>query len=71
MFKPREARKSLNRYRRKGLDPLERRMVASVPAAALEGASILESGGGIGAIQAEFLTAGNSERTGGRNDQWA
>ena len=58
MFKPREARKSLSRYRRKGLDTIERRMVASVPATALDGASILEIGGGIGAIQAEFLAAG-------------
>jgi magnesium-protoporphyrin O-methyltransferase len=58
MFKPRDARKSLSRYRRKGLDKIERRMVASVPAAAIDGARILEIGGGIGAIQAEFLAAG-------------
>lgn len=58
MFKPRDARRSLTRYRRKGLDKIEQRMVASVPAAALDGARILEIGGGIGAIQAEFLAAG-------------
>lgn len=58
MFGRRDARKSLRRYRRKGLDTIERRMVSSVPADALDGARILEIGGGIGAIQAEFLAAG-------------
>src|SRR5207247_11446578 len=42
----------------KGLDGLERRMVATVPPRELEGASVLEIGGGIGAIQAELLAAG-------------
>jgi hypothetical protein len=58
MFKPRTARKNLKRYRKKGLDRIERRMVASIPARELAGARILEIGGGIGAIQAELLTAG-------------
>jgi magnesium-protoporphyrin O-methyltransferase len=58
MFKPRFARKSLRRYRKKGLDKIERGMVASVPAGGLDGARILEIGGGIGTIQAELLAAG-------------
>jgi len=58
MFKPRMARRSLERYRRKGLDKLERRMVAAVSAAGLERARVLEIGGGIGALQAELLEAG-------------
>lgn len=58
MFKPRFARRTLRRYRKKGLDKLEREMVASVPARALDGARVLEIGGGIGAIQAELLASG-------------
>ena len=58
MFKPRFARKSLRRYRKKGLDKIEQGMVASVPAGGLDGARILEIGGGIGTIQAELLAAG-------------
>lgn len=58
MFKPKFAQKSLNRYRKKGLDEIERGMVSSVSADALDGARILEIGGGIGTIQAELLEAG-------------
>jgi hypothetical protein len=60
MFKPRFARKSFRRYRRKGLDKIERGMVASISAGGLDGARILEIGGGIGTIQAELLAAGAS-----------
>jgi magnesium-protoporphyrin O-methyltransferase len=58
MFKPRFARRSLKRFRKKGLDKIERAMVASVPGEGLAGARVLEIGGGIGAIQAELLAAG-------------
>jgi magnesium-protoporphyrin O-methyltransferase len=58
MFTPRVVRRSLRRYRKKGLDKIERRMVTTVPARELDGARILEIGGGIGTIQAELLTAG-------------
>jgi len=61
MFKPRFARRTLKRYRKKGLDKLERRMVASIPATALDGARVLEIGGGIGTIQAELLAAGAAQ----------
>ena len=61
MFKPRAARKTLRRYRRSGLDEIERGMVASVPPRALNDARVLEIGGGIGTIQTELLLAGASE----------
>jgi len=58
MFKPKVARKTLRRYRKKGLDETERGMVSAISARELEGARILEIGGGIGTIQAELLEAG-------------
>jgi magnesium-protoporphyrin O-methyltransferase len=58
MFKPRFARRSLKRYQTKGLDDLERRMVVAASAQGLEGARVLEIGGGIGALQTELLLAG-------------
>jgi protein-L-isoaspartate O-methyltransferase len=60
MFKPRKARATLRRYRKKGLDDLERQMVSSASAQPLTGARVLEIGGGIGTIQAELLAAGAS-----------
>jgi hypothetical protein len=58
MFSPRVARRSLERYRSKGLDEIERRLVASATEGGIQGAHVLEIGGGIGAIQAELLDAG-------------
>ena len=58
MFSPRVARRSLERYRSKGLDEIERRIVASAKEGGIQGAHVLEIGGGIGAIQAELLEAG-------------
>jgi magnesium-protoporphyrin O-methyltransferase len=52
------ARRSLERFRRKGLDDLEQRMVAAAASAGLEGARVLEIGGGIGTLQAELLDRG-------------
>ena len=52
------ARRSLQRVRSKGLDGLEREMVAAAAAGGLAGARVLEVGGGIGAMQAELLEAG-------------
>jgi magnesium-protoporphyrin O-methyltransferase len=52
------ARRSLETYRKKGLDKLERRMVATVSAGTLNGKRVLEIGGGIGRIQAELLASG-------------
>jgi hypothetical protein len=58
MFGPRVARRSLERYRRRGLDRPERRLLATLSPSDVSGASILEIGGGIGALQAELLRAG-------------
>jgi hypothetical protein len=58
MFKPRVARRSLEQYRKKGHGDLERRMVAAASEGGLEGARVLEIGGGIGTIQSELLEAG-------------
>ncbi len=58
MFRPRTARRDLERYRAKGLDDLEQRMLASALAGRGATARVLEIGGGIGALQAELLEAG-------------
>src|SRR5919106_5384247 len=58
MFKPRVARRSLKRYRKKGHGDLEKRMVAAAAEGGLAGARVLEIGGGIGTFQAELLEAG-------------
>ena len=58
MFSPRTACRSLERYRSKGLDEIERRIVASAKVAGVQGARVLEIGGGIGVIQAELLQVG-------------
>jgi len=61
MFKPQIARRNLKRYRKKGLGAIERQMVASIPPKDLDGARVLEIGGGIGTIQAELLATGAGE----------
>src|SRR5262249_36637696 len=58
MFTAATARKNLKRYLRKGLGKFERRMVADIPTRELDGARVLEIGGGIGAIQADLLAKG-------------
>lgn len=58
MFRPRTARRDLERYRSGGLDTLGRRIVDRARPGGLEGARILEIGGGIGAIQSELLESG-------------
>ncbi|HLE98922.1 MAG TPA: class I SAM-dependent methyltransferase [Gaiellaceae bacterium] len=58
MFTARFARRTLRRYRKKGLDDVERELVGAALSEGVEGARVLEIGGGIGAIQAELLAAG-------------
>jgi hypothetical protein len=60
IFKPATARRNLRRYLKKGLGAIERSMVAAVGSRDLEGARVLEIGGGIGAVQAELLAKGAS-----------
>ena len=58
MFGPKAARQSLEGYRRKGLGVLSRRMADAAIARGVQGARVLEIGGGIGALQSELLRAG-------------
>jgi hypothetical protein len=61
MFKPRMARRSLERFRKKGLGKLERQIVESASAGGLDGERVLEIGGGIGELQAVLLERGARE----------
>jgi 2-polyprenyl-3-methyl-5-hydroxy-6-metoxy-1,4-benzoquinol methylase len=47
-----------NRYRKRGLDPTAQTMVQFLRGLSIEGAGVLEIGGGIGEIQIELLKAG-------------
>jgi hypothetical protein len=58
LFKPRMAKRTLEKYRRKGHGSLDERLVAIAAARGLDGARVLEIGGGIGTIQTELLEAG-------------
>jgi magnesium-protoporphyrin O-methyltransferase len=58
MFTPRQARRSLEQVRKKGLGDLEQRIVALASEPGLDGVSVLEIGGGIGALQSELVRAG-------------
>jgi len=57
-FGEKQARKDARRYRRKGLDKAARWIVDAVREQGVEGATVLEPGGGVGAIQLELLKAG-------------
>jgi magnesium-protoporphyrin O-methyltransferase len=57
-FDPRFARRMANRYRKRGLDKAARRMVEFLESRGLDGASVLEIGGGVGEIQLELLKRG-------------
>jgi 2-polyprenyl-3-methyl-5-hydroxy-6-metoxy-1,4-benzoquinol methylase len=61
-FGRRFARRAARRYRRRGLDKTAGRMVEFLESRGLEGASVLEIGGGVGEIQLELLKRG-AERT--------
>lgn len=58
IFSERQARSEARRYRRKGLDATSRRIVDFLKQQGVEGRTVLEVGGGIGAIQIELLKAG-------------
>ena len=61
-FGPRFARRTAERYRKRGLDKTSEQMVAFLEQRGLAGATVLEVGGGVGAIQIELLKRG-AERT--------
>ena len=57
-FGDRFARSVARRYRKRGLDKTSQRMVAFLEREGIEGASVLEIGGGIGEIHIELLRRG-------------
>ena len=63
IFKPRFARHLASRYRKRGLDKTATRMAAYVVDRGIDGASVLEIGGGVGALQLELLARGASRTT--------
>jgi hypothetical protein len=58
LFGARTARRDAKRYRRKGLDDTARRMVEFLRSRGIEGKTVLEVGGGVGAIDVELLKEG-------------
>jgi magnesium-protoporphyrin O-methyltransferase len=73
VFGAKRARANAKRYRRKGLDATARRMVDYLRGRGLAGRTLLEVGGGVGAIQIELLRAGadravNAELSAGYED---
>jgi 2-polyprenyl-3-methyl-5-hydroxy-6-metoxy-1,4-benzoquinol methylase len=63
MFDGRFARRMASRYRRRGLDRTAGRMVALLAESGLEGATVLEIGGGVGEIHVELLRRGAASAT--------
>jgi Methyltransferase domain len=58
VFSEKRARAEARRYRRRGLDPTSRRIAEFLKRQGIQGRTLLEVGGGIGAIQIELLKAG-------------
>jgi 2-polyprenyl-3-methyl-5-hydroxy-6-metoxy-1,4-benzoquinol methylase len=63
MFGTAFSRRLARRYRRRGLDRTARRMVGFLAEHGIEGSSVLEVGGGVGAIQLELLRRGAARAT--------
>lgn len=63
VFSERSAQMEAKRYRRRGLDATSRRIVDFLKKQGVEGRTVLEIGGGIGAIQIELLKAGAARAT--------
>ena len=63
VFGDRFARRAARRYRRRGLGGTEQRMVDAVVSRGIEGASVLEIGGGVGELHLELLRAGAGHAT--------
>src|SRR5437016_3274926 len=58
LFDEKNAKKDVRRYLKSGLDATGRRIVDAIVHQGVAGTSVLEVGGGIGAIQIELLRAG-------------
>ncbi len=63
LFGPRQARRDAKRYRRRGLDGAAQRLVDELAERGVSGASALEVGGGVGAIELELLRKGVERAT--------
>ena len=63
VFGSRFARRRAERYRRKGLDGTARRIVELLAADGVDGATVLEVGGGVGEIALELLRRGAATAT--------
>ena len=63
LFSKRAARRDAKRYRRSGLDDTGEEMVEFLRERGVEGATVLEVGGGIGALQLELLKSGAARAT--------
>jgi 2-polyprenyl-3-methyl-5-hydroxy-6-metoxy-1,4-benzoquinol methylase len=61
IFSEKNAAGEAKRYRRKGLDGTSRRILDVVKERGIEGRTLLEVGGGIGAIEIELLKAGMAQ----------
>jgi hypothetical protein len=62
-FGSRIARRDAKRYRRRGLDETAQRLVDELASHGVNGASVLEPGGGVGAIDLELLRRGARHAT--------
>jgi hypothetical protein len=62
-YNEKSAASELRRYRQKGPIPSTRALIEALRAARVEGATLLDIGGGIGAIQHELLDAGLARAT--------
>jgi magnesium-protoporphyrin O-methyltransferase len=63
VFDVRFAKRMAARYRKKGLDKTARRMVDLLAECGVQGATVLEIGGGVGGIQLELLRLGAASAT--------
>lgn len=63
MFDERFARKTAAQYRKQGLSPAARRMVDELARRGIDGATVLEIGGGLGEISLELLKRGAARST--------
>jgi SAM-dependent methyltransferase len=63
IFGARTARRDVRKYRRRGLDRAARQIVGFLAGRGVAGDSVLEVGGGVGAIQLELLNAGAARTT--------
>jgi len=63
LFDERLARKDAERYRRKGLRGSARRVLELARGGGLQGAEVLEIGGGVGSLSIELVRAGAAHAT--------